>query len=429
MIGRAHSDVGSGVTMTPKERACRRIAHRVLSRLRDARLALVEPDGARMAFGDEDADLHAEIRINAPGFYRAMLGGSVGLGRAYRDGVWDADDLVAVTRIAARSMPRLDAVRRRFHPLLAPLQRTIWRVPRNSRRRSRDHISAHYDLGNDLFGLFLDETMMYSSAYFPDPEATLAEAQEARLDRVCEALELGPGDHLLEIGTGWGGMAMHAAGRYGCRVTTTTISREQHDGAVRRIADAGLSDLVTVLHEDYRDLRGRYDKLVSLEMIEAVGWQYFDGYFRRCSELLAADGLMFLQAIVIDDRAYELEKAARSFANSLIFPGGCLPSLEVISRCAARQTDMSTVWMDDISDHYAETLRIWRKRFVANYDLAGELGYDEPFRRLWTLWLALSEGGFRERRIRDVQVLLAKPGRRPALSGSYGRLGAEASSI
>jgi cyclopropane-fatty-acyl-phospholipid synthase len=411
------------------ERACRRIAHRVLSRLQDERLELIEPDGTRVAFGPETAELRAEVRMNRQGFHRALLGGSIGLGRAYRDGVWDTDDVVSLCRIGARNMPRVDRVRRRFRPLLAPFQRTIWRVPRNNMGRSREHISAHYDLGNDLFGLFLDESMMYSSAYFETQEATLAEAQEARLDRVCNTLELGPEDHLLEIGTGWGGFAVHAAGRYGCRVTTTTISSEQREGALRRIADAGLSDRVTVLQDDYRDLTGRYDKLVSLEMIEAVGWQYFDVFFRRCSELLSDDGLMFLQAIVIDDRAYEVEKAARSFANTLIFPGGCLPSVEVIQDRIAHETDMSTVWLDDISPHYSETLRRWRERFVANSDLAGELGYDERFRRVWTLWLALSEAGFRERRIRDVQMLFAKPGKRPALSESYGRVGAEASSI
>ena len=193
---------------------------------------------------------------------------------------------------------------------------------------------------------------------------SLAEAQEARLDRVCQALELGPEDHLLEIGTGWGGLAVHAASRYGCRVTTTTISEEQRDGALRRVADAGVSDRVTVLLEDYRDLRGRYDKLVSIEMIEAVGWQYFDTYFRRCSDLLEPDGLMFLQAITIDDRAYDIEKAAKSFANTLIFPGGCLPSTEVIQRSVASETDMSTVWVDDISPHYAETIKRWRARFL-----------------------------------------------------------------
>jgi cyclopropane-fatty-acyl-phospholipid synthase len=356
-----------------------------------------------------DGELSATLEIHSPRFYRSLLGGSVGVGEAYRDGIWDCDDLVSLIRIVARKMGSLDRWRRRVHPLLAPLQRTLWRVPRNSRRAARRHISAHYDLGNNLFALFLDESMMYSSAVFPSADATLGEAQEHRLERVCRALELGPDDHLLEIGTGWGGMAAHAASRYGCRVTTTTISEEQREGALRRIRNAGVEDRVTVLLEDYRDLRGRYTKLVSLEMIEAVGWQYFDLFFRRCSELLEPDGLFFLQAILIDDRLYEVEKAARSFANTLIFPGGCLPSLEVIQRCIARRTDMSTVWLEEIGDHYARTLELWRGRFLANADLAAELGYDEPFRRLWTLWLAMSEAGFRERRLRDIQVVFAKP--------------------
>jgi cyclopropane-fatty-acyl-phospholipid synthase len=358
-----------------------------------------------------DGELSATLEIHSPRFYRSLLGGSVGVGEAYRDGIWDCDDLVSLIRIVAGKMGSLDRWRRRVHPLLAPLQRTLWRVPRNSRRAARRHISAHYDLGNNLFALFLDESMMYSSAVFPSADATLGEAQEHRLERVCRALELTPDDHLLEIGTGWGGMAAHAASRYGCRVTTTTISEEQREGALRRIRNAGVEDRVTVLLEDYRDLRGRYTKLVSLEMIEAVGWQYFDLFFRRCSELLEPDGLFFLQAILIDDRLYEVEKAARSFANTLIFPGGCLPSLEVIQRCIARQTDMSTVWLEEIGDHYARTLELWRGRFLANADLAAELGYDEPFRRLWTLWLAMSEAGFRERRLRDVQILFAKPQR------------------
>jgi cyclopropane-fatty-acyl-phospholipid synthase len=397
--------------MTASGRACRRLALRALSGIRDERLDLIEPGGRRLSFGDADTDLSATVEIHSPSFYRAMLGGSVGLGEAYRDGVWDCDDLVSLVRIAARNMAPLDRWRRRLHPLLAPLQRTLWRVPRNSRRRARRHISAHYDLGNNLFALYLDESMMYSAAVFPHPEATLAEAQEHRLERICQALELGPEDHLLEIGTGWGALAAYAAGNYGCRVTTTTISREQREGALRRIKDAGVEDRVTVLLDDYRDLRGRYTKLVSLEMIEAVGWQYFETFFHRCAVLLEPDGLFFLQAIVIDDRLYEVEKAARSFSNTLIFPGGCLPSVEVIERCIAGETDMSMVRLEEIGAHYARTLQLWRERFIANTDLAAELGYDEPFRRLWTLWLAMSEAGFRERRLRDVQVLFAKPGR------------------
>jgi cyclopropane-fatty-acyl-phospholipid synthase len=395
--------------MTATESASRRLAFGAFSRVRGGRLELIEPDGRRFSFGDAAADLAATIKVNSARFYRSLLSGSVGLGEAYRDKLWDCDDLVAVLRIACRNLGSLDAWRRRLHPLLVPLEKTIWRVPRNSKRASRRHIAAHYDLGNDLFGLYLDESMMYSSAIFPNPEASLAEAQQNRLERICQALELGPDDHLLEIGTGWGGMATYAAANYGCRVTSTTISTEQREGALRRIRDAGVEDRVTVLLEDYRDLRGTYDKLVSLEMIEAVGWQYFDEYFRRCSELLEPDGLFFLQAILVDDRLYETEKAAKSFANTLIFPGGCLPSQEVIQRSVARETDMSTIWLEEIGAHYARTLELWRERFVANSDLAGELGYDEPFRRLWTLWLAMSEAGFRERRLRDVQMVFAKP--------------------
>jgi cyclopropane-fatty-acyl-phospholipid synthase len=395
--------------MTAVEAVSRRLALSAFSRIRGGRLDLIEP-GRRLCFGDPDGELSAAVEVNSPHFYRALLGGSVGLGEAYRDGVWDCDDLVGLVRIAARNMGPLDRWRRRLHPVLAPLHRTVWRVPRNNRRAAKRHISAHYDLGNDLFALYLDESMMYSSAVFPHPDATLAEAQEHRLERICRALELGPDDHLLEIGAGWGAMAAYAASNYGCRVTTTTISREQREGALRRIQDAGVEDRVTVLLDDYRDLRGRYSKLVSIEMIEAVGWQYFEAFFRRCSELLEPDGLFFLQAIVIDDRLYEAEKAARSFSNVLIFPGGCLPSVEVIEQCVAHETDMSMVWMEEIGAHYARTLELWRERFIANTDLAAELGYDERFRRLWTLWLAMSEAGFRERRLRDVQVLFAKPG-------------------
>jgi cyclopropane-fatty-acyl-phospholipid synthase len=418
--------------VTAIEAASRRLILGAFSRLRGGQLELIEafPNGLRsrapshqtFRFGDTASDLAATVKVNSARFYRALLSGSVGLGESYRDKIWDCDDLVALLRIACRNLGSLDAWRRRLHPLIVPLEKTVWRVPRNSKRASRRHISAHYDLGNDLFALYLDESMMYSAALFPTPEATLAEAQQNRLERICRALELGTEDHLLEIGTGWGAMATYAAANYGCRVTTTTISEEQREGALRRIADAGVEDRVTVLLEDYRDLRGTYTKLVSLEMIEAVGWQYFDEYFRKCSELLEPDGLFFLQAILIDDRLYETEKAAKSFANTLIFPGGCLPSQEVIQRSIARETDLSTVWLEEIGGHYARTLELWRERFIANSDLAGELGYDEPFRRLWTLWLAMSEAGFRERRLRDVQVLFAKPGHSASIANAQDRV-------
>ena len=226
---------------------------------------------------------------------------------------------------------------------------------------------------------------------------------------MCRKLDLGPGDHLLEIGTGWGGLAVHAATHYGCRVTTTTISREQHDHAVALVRAAGLEDRVTVLLRDYRELEGSYDKLVSIEMIEAVGWKDFGTFFARCSDLLAPHGLMLLQAITIDDRAYHVEKGNRSFIATYIFPGGCLPSSEIIARCVARRTDLHAVGLQDITADYAETLRHWRRRFLARLDDVAALGYDERFRRLWNLYLAYCEAGFRERRIRDVQLLLAKP--------------------
>jgi cyclopropane-fatty-acyl-phospholipid synthase len=255
----------------------------------------------------------------------------------------------------------------------------------------------------------LDETMMYSCALFDRPGMTREEASAAKLERVCEQLAIGPDDHVLEIGTGWGGFAMYAAATRGCRVTTTTISRQQHDYAVQRIRRAGLDDRVTVLMRDYRDLRGRYDKLVSIEMIEAVGWQHIGRFFSRCSDLLTPHGAMLLQAITIDDRAYEVEKASKSFIKEYIFPGGCLPSMEVIMRQVARRTDLQAVGLQDITASYVETLRRWRHNFAANHDALSGIGYDERFRRIWNLYLAYCEGGFAERRICDVQLLLAKP--------------------
>jgi len=380
----------------------------VLSRLRNGRIEVLG-DGRRRGFGPPDADLRATVRINDPAAWRGPLRGSVGLGEAYVDGLWETDDLVALIRIAARELRELDGLRGLVAKPRGLLHRARGLVPENTRGGARRNISAHYDLGNDFFAAFLDRRMLYSCAVFPREDATLEEAQLAKLDRICERLQLGPDNHLLEIGTGWGGMAIHAARTTGCRVTTTTISRAQYELATQRVREAGLEDRVTVLLEDYRDLRGRYDRLVSVEMIEAVGWQYFDEYFRRCDELLTDDGLMLLQAITIDDRIYEIEKAARSFANTHVFPGGCLPSEGLIAGCLARVTSMRQVWIDDITAHYPPTLAAWRERFFAAWERLRSQGYDERFRRLWDFYLSSSEAGFRERRIGDVQVLLAKP--------------------
>jgi cyclopropane-fatty-acyl-phospholipid synthase len=335
--------------------------------------------------------------------------GSRGLAESYAEGGWDSPDLVAVIRLAARNAFVIDRVRAWTAPLWTPSQRLRALVHRSTRQRNRRDIAAHYDLGNELFAHMLDPTMMYSCALFERDGMTLEEASIAKLERVCQRLELGPEDRVLEIGTGWGGFAIHAARSRGCHVTTTTISAEQHDYVVERVRRAGLSDRITVLMRDYRDLRGQFDKLVSIEMIEAVGWQQIGAFFRRCCDLLTPQGAMLLQAITIDDRAYDVEKATRSFIKEYIFPGGCLPSMEVITRHLARRTDMQVVGLEDITASYVETLRRWRDNFQANAAELARLGYDERFQRLWTLYLAYCQAGFAERRICDVQLLLAKP--------------------
>jgi cyclopropane-fatty-acyl-phospholipid synthase len=382
----------------------RMLASGLLARMRAGHL--VVDDGARRReFGAPESGLEASVQVRSPRFWTALSRGSAALARSYVAGDWDSRDLVSLFRIGAREMPRLDRLRRPY----VPVRDALTRIPLNTRSAARDHVAAHYDLGNELFELFLDPTMTYSCAVFDAPGASLAEAQERKLDLVCRKLALGPDDHVVEIGTGWGSFALHAAGRYGCSVTTTTISAQQHARALERVREAGVSDRVEVLAEDYRDLRGRYDKLVSIEMIEAVGWQYFDEYFRTCSRLLRPGGEMLLQAIVIDDDAYEAEKASRSFIRELVFPSGCLPSIQVIDDCLGRVTDMSRHDLDDLTAHYPETLRRWRERFVAAAGRAERLGYDRAFRRLWELYFAYCEAGFRERRIRVVQMSLAKP--------------------
>jgi cyclopropane-fatty-acyl-phospholipid synthase len=378
-----------------------------LRRIRAGRLTLVE-GGACRTYGPGPAPA-ATLEVRSPRIWRKLLRGSRGLAAAYAEGMWDTPDLTAVIRLAARNSEGVDRLRRGLAPLRSPLQRAAGVATGNTRRRSRRDIAAHYDLGNELFEAMLDPSMTYSCALFERPGMTLEQAQTAKLERACEKLELAPGDHVLEIGTGWGSFAIHAARTRGCRVTTTTISRAQYRQARARVRAAGLEDRVTVLLEDYRDLRGSYDKLVSIEMIEAVGWQHFGTYFARCSELLKRQGAMLLQAITIDDRAYEVEKAGRTFIKTYVFPHGCLPSLAVIRRCLARRTDMRVVHLEDLTPHYAETLRRWRNNYLGQVEALRARGYDERFRRLWTLYLSWCEAGFEERRIGDVQLLLAKP--------------------
>ncbi len=387
-------------------RAWRLAASLLLRQIRVGKLTIVEGPRRRV-FGSGPPS--ATIDVRSPRFWPMLMRGSRGLAESYSQGMWDSPDLVAVIRLAARNAVLIDRVRAATAPLWAPAQRARALINRSTRRRNRRDIAAHYDLGNELFARMLDPTMMYSCALFERDGMTLEEASIAKLERICERLQLGPDDRVLEIGTGWGGFAIHAAGTRGCHVTTTTISREQHDYAVERVRRAGLEDRVTVLMRDYRDLRGRYDKLVSIEMIEAVGWQRIGAFFACCCDLLTPHGAMLLQAITIDDRAYEVEKASKSFIKTYIFPGGCLPSLEVIARNVARRTNLQTVALEDITPSYVETLRRWRHNFTAASGELEAMGYDEHFQRLWTLYLAYCEAGFAERRICDVQLLLAKP--------------------
>jgi cyclopropane-fatty-acyl-phospholipid synthase len=387
--------------------SARAIIDWMLRRISVGTLVIVE-DGERREYGGSGAPI-ATVVVHSPRVWRMLLRGSRGMADAYAAGLWDTPDLVAVIRLAARNAVTLDRARRRLAPVRFPIQRARALARRSTRLRRRTDIAAHYDLGNELFSRMLDPTLSYSCAVFEYDTMTLEEASLAKLERVCEKLDLGPGDRVLEIGTGWGGFAVFAASTRGCHVTTTTISREQHAYAVAKVTEAGLEDRVTVLFEDYRDLRGRYDKLVSIEMIEAVGWRRIGDFFARCSALLEPDGAMLLQAITIDDRAYEVQKAAKSFINTHIFPGGCLPSVEVIARNVSRRTDLQVVNLEDITPHYVETLRLWRQRFAAHADELAGLGYDERFRRLWALYLCYCEAGFAERRICDLQLVMAKP--------------------
>lgn len=397
------------------DRGVRDVALRMLSRMHDGELVLAETGGATLRVGRPAADgLEAVVRVHSPAFYRSLLGGSLGAGRAYIDGLWDCDDLVTLVRIANRNMETVNRLQAAGAPLLRCLRsgRSWLRQNRNTPLRNRHYVEQHYDLGDDLFTQMLDESMSYSCALFEAPGASLHEAQVAKMERLCAKLALHPGDHLLEIGTGWGGLAVHAATRYGCRVTTTTLSREQHAAARARAARAGVADRVTVLLEDYRELSGSYEKLVSVEMIEAIGWRYFDTFFATVSDRLVEGGTAVIQAICQPHREYLASRDGATFINTYIFPGGHCPSVEQLVRSSDRAGGLRMIHLEDITDHYVPTLRAWRDRFVAAADrLDGR--FDARFRRAWMLYLSLCEAGFAEHRISDVQLILSKSAHRP----------------
>jgi cyclopropane-fatty-acyl-phospholipid synthase len=350
----------------------RQLVLRRLHGLRYGSLTIVD-GGESLTYGESNhCPLSATLRVHDVRFYNDLVcGGSVGAGEAYIKGWWTCDDLTTLVRILVRNRAVLDSIDAGCVRLSLPLRKLFHALRRNTKRGSSRNIVAHYDLGNNFFALFLDETMTYSCGIFERINSTLQEASLAKIERICRKLQLSPRDHLVEIGTGWGSFALHAAQRYGCRVTTTTLSPQQHQLARQRIADAGLTDRVTVLLKDYRELTGQYDKLVSIEMIEAVGHAFYNTYFKACSDLLKPEGMMLLQAITIVDQQYETAKRSVDFIQRYIFPGSCIPSITAISHSLARVTDMRIFHLEDITPHYAETLRHWRERFFANLPRCG----------------------------------------------------------
>ncbi len=387
----------------------RRGVLRQLGQLKHGQLLVVE-DGERLMFGAPGSALLGEIHVLDSAVWGMVASnGSIGAGEAFIHGYWSSPDLTAVVRVFVSNLDVLDAMEGGLARLSRPLVQGLHWLNRNTRKGSQKNIAAHYDLGNDLFEQFLDPTMMYSAAQFLTPEDTLEQAQLNKLERICQKLALKPSDHLLEIGTGWGSMALYAAQNYGCRVTTTTLSKEQYAFTAKRIEQLGLQDQVTLLLKDYRDLTGEYDKLVSIEMIEAVGHRFLPTYFKQCAQLLKSNGLMLIQAITIREQRYEQAKRGVDFIQRYIFPGGALPCVQKMLEVVGRDTDMNLLHMEDFGLHYAKTLRLWHENFRRAHSRLTELGYDDYFLRLWEFYLCYCEGGFLERTIGTAQLLLAKP--------------------
>ena len=387
----------------------RQLVFRQLRRIRDGRIVLIEAN-ARHSFGaSEPAENEAVLRVHDPRMYRHLvLGGSIGGAEAFIRGYWDSDDLVLLLGVLSRNPSAAADIERGPVRLLALLRRVAEWFRRNSKPGSRRNIAAHYDLGNEFFASFLDETMTYSCGIFTHPHRSLKEASLAKYERICRKLDLGPSDHLLEIGCGWGGFAVYAAENFGCRVTATTISQRQFEHAQQRVRDSGLQDRVSIVAQDYRQLTGSYDKLVSIEMIEAVGHEYLDEYFKTCCQLLRPDGMMLLQAITIADQHYETYRRRVDFIRQYVFPGGLLPSVEAICRSTSRSTDFRLFHMEDITPHYAQTLACWRQRLHENLPAIRQLDLPQELLRLWEFYFCYCEAGFRTRRLGCVQILFTR---------------------
>ncbi|WP_446830103.1 class I SAM-dependent methyltransferase [Candidatus Foliamicus sp.] len=383
-----------------------------LGRLRSGKLEIVE-GGRSLVVGGVDcgeAAPAARLEVLDSALWRTVaLGGSVGAGESFMAGQWRSPDLAALLRVLLRERDVLEGLEGPMTRVAGLLRRAAYAWRRNTRVGAKRNIAQHYDVGNDFFELVLDPTMLYSCAYFETDEVELEQASIAKLDRLCGMLALEPGMRVLEIGSGWGACAIHLAREYGCRVVSITISQRQFAEASRRIKAAGVSDLVELRLQDYRDVKGRFDRLISIEMIEAVGAQYLDLYFQRCSELLADDGRMALQAITITDQNYRQALKTVDFIKQYIFPGGFLPSVEAIMGAVRRRTDLRLVEMEDIGSHYVRTLQHWAAALARNHNAIRELGYPEEFIRMYEFYFRYCEAGFAERTIGDAQMLFAKP--------------------
>jgi cyclopropane-fatty-acyl-phospholipid synthase len=396
--------------LSTMDKLFRNVVLGLLKQLQEGCLVVKERGQVVGRFGQADSELKAEIDIQKPAFFRRFLfGGSIGAAELFLDESWTTPNLTHVIQVFARNLPALDAAEAKLSWLLLPIQKfEHWRR-NNSKRQAKENISAHYDLGNELYKAFLDPALQYSSAVYPSAQASLAEAQQYKLKRLCDSLELNENDHLLEIGTGWGGLAVFAAKHYGCKVTTTTISDEQHAYTAALIEREGLGDKITLLKKDYRDLEGQFDKLVSVEMIEAVGRKYMATFFKTCSRLLKPQGKMALQAITIADQRMRSYASSVDFIQKYIFPGGFLPSLTMMAEMFTKHTDMVVRHVDDIGFDYAKTLEDWRVNFNKAHPQLQQYGYDERFGRMWNYYLCYCEGGFLERTVSAVQLVATKP--------------------
>ena len=392
-------------------RLARALVFNQLNKIKIGHIVIIEGNN-KFSFGKKDK-LNVTVTVHDPRFYGALaFGGSIGVSEAFMQKFWSASDLTKLIRIMAINQNTMDQLEGLFNIFIKPILKCLHYLNQNSVKGSEINISKHYDLGNEFFSLFLDSTMMYSSAVFKNPQDSLYKGSIHKLETICQSLELTSQDHIVEIGSGWGGFAIYAAQHYGCKVTTTTISKEQYKYVRKKIKDLKLSHKITVLLSDYRHLKGQYDKLVSIEMLEAVGYQYYETYFKVCANLLKPQGLAVIQTITIADQRYEKAKRSVDFIQRYIFPGSCIPSITALQNSMTQSSDLRIYSIHDIGIHYARTLALWREAFFKRLKDIKVLGFDDAFIRMWHFYFSYCEGGFQEKVISDIHLKLVKPGYR-----------------